>query len=217
MREASPIRVAMPVGRGVSDAHDEQYSPPPVLPSESLQQAVPDERDLEDSTHDMGRAVAETAAGHGLQAGGGIKALVQYDYEKAEDNEIDLKEGEYVTDIEMVDKDWWLGMNTHGEKGLFPSNYVEAVEDDHPVEPASESREYGHEADVPAASADQPAAPSSVQDAVKGPTAAALYDYEAAEDNELSFPENAEITKIVSHPALHTITSYTMSSSGIFY
>ena len=212
VREASPIRVAMPVGRGVSDAHDEQYSPPPALPSESLQQIVPDEKDLEDSTHDMGRAVAETAAGHGLQAGGGIKALVQYDYEKAEDNEIDLKEGEYVTDIEMVDKDWWLGMNTHGEKGLFPSNYVEAVEDDHPVEPASESREYGHEADVPAASANQSAAPSSVQDAVKGPTAAALYDYEAAEDNELSFPENAEITKIVSQLALHTLTLHTMSS-----
>lgn len=212
VREASPIRVAMPVGRGVTDAHDEQYSPPPALPSESLQQAVPDERDLEDSTHDMGRAVADTTAGHGLQTGGGIKALVQYDYEKAEDNEIDLKEGEYVTDIEMVDKDWWLGMNTHGEKGLFPSNYVEAVEDDHPVEPASGTQEYGHEADVPASSADQPVAPSSVQDAVKGPTATALYDYEAAEDNELSFPENAEITKIVSHPASYTATSHTMLS-----
>lgn len=182
-REASPIRVAMPVGRGVTDAHDEQYSPPPAMPSESLHQAVPDEKDL-DSTHDIGRAVAETAVGHGPQAGGGIKALVQYDYEKAEDNEIDLKEGEYVTDIEMVDKDWWLGMNAHGEKGLFPSNYVEVVEDDHLGEPAPETQDYGHETDIPETSADQFAPPPSAQDAaMKGPTATALYDYEAAEDN----------------------------------
>ena len=31
-----------------------------------------------------------------------------------------------------------------------------------------------------------------------GATATALYDYEAGEDNELSFPENATITNVVS-------------------
>ena len=56
--------------------------------------------------------------------------MVQYDYEKAEDNELELKEGEYVTNIEMVDDDWWMGQNVHGETGLFPSNYVELVEGD---------------------------------------------------------------------------------------
>ena len=33
-----------------------------------------------------------------------------------------------------------------------------------------------------------------------GAKATALYDYEAGEDNELSFPENAVITNIVSRP-----------------
>lgn len=196
VREASPIRVAMPVGRGVADAHEEQYSPPSAMPSQSLQQAVPEDRDLEDSAHDMGRAAAETTASHSLQRGG-IRALVQYDYEKAEDNEVDLKEGEYVTDIEMVDQDWWLGVNTYGERGLFPSNYVEIAQDSHQDEPAPGTQTHVLESDIPAPPADHSAPPT--QGAVKEPTATALYDYEAAEDNELSFPEGGEITSIVSY------------------
>ena len=122
---------------------------------------------------------------------------MQYDYEKAEDNEVELKEGEYVTDIEMVDQDWWLGVNTYGERGLFPSNYVEIVEDSHQDEPAPGTQSHGLESDIPAPPADQSAPPT--QGAVKEPTATALYDYEAAEDNELSFPEGGEITSIVSY------------------
>ena len=205
VREASPIRVAMPVGRGVADAHEEQYSPPPAMPTQSLQQAVPEDRDLEDSPHDMGRAAAETTASHSLQ-GGGIKALVQYDYEKAEDNEVDLKEGDYVTDIEMVDQDWWLGVNTHGERGLFPSNYVELVQDSHQHEPAPMTQTHGLESDIPAPPADHFAPPT--HGAAKEPTATALYDYEAAEDNELSFPEGGEITSIVSSLILQDFAAY---------
>jgi imidazolonepropionase-like amidohydrolase len=58
----------------------------------------------------------------------GKRALVLYDYEKA--NEIDLKEGEYVTKIEMVEEGWWTGENVHGEMGFFPRSYVELLEGD---------------------------------------------------------------------------------------
>ena len=34
-------------------------------------------------------------------------------------------------------------------------------------------------------------------EAEEGHTATAMYDYEAAEENELSFPENAKITNVV--------------------
>ena len=132
----SPIRVAMPVARGASpapeieNAREEQVSPPPAMPARSLAQAVPHEEDLEDDAQgdDSARAAGQAAAhdafnsereieevphsigAQGVSSGGGgdggLKAMVQYDYEKAEDNEVELREGEEVTDIEQVDPDW---------------------------------------------------------------------------------------------------------------
>ncbi|KAJ5880536.1 uncharacterized protein N7473_011589 [Penicillium subrubescens] len=200
VRESSPIRVAMPVGRSVADAHEEQHSPPPAMPIRSLQEAVPDEKDLEDDTHhDLGRAAAEATVetGIGEQAAGGIRAIVQFDYEKAEDNEIELREGEEVTEIEMVDKDWWLGVNVRGERGLFPGNYVEIVEDGDEADTAA-----AHHAPEPVAEPEPEPVAAPVQEAATPnggshePTATALYDYEAAEDNELSFPEGAKILNV---------------------
>ncbi|KAL8851402.1 MAG: hypothetical protein Q9221_003673 [Calogaya cf. arnoldii] len=204
----SPIRVAMPVGRGqqpaheVEDAREEQFSPPPAMPTRSLAQQIPQEEDLTDepSGHDPARAAGQAAgmasfkdSGAGAASsgapGGGKRALVQFDYEKAEDNEIDLREGEYVTNIDMVDEDWWMGENARGEVGLFPSNYVEAVEDDDHT--AAATLTY---APAPVPAREPEPEPAAV--AGEGHTATALYDYDAAEDNELSFPENATITGI---------------------
>ncbi len=203
IESGSPIRVAMPVGRGhndqeVEDAREEQFSPPPVMPVRSLAHAIPHEDDLteEDASHDLARGAGAAAAvtsfgGHEAEHAhpgaheSGKRALVQYDYEKAEDNELELKEGEYVSNIEMVDDDWWMGENPRGETGLFPSNYVELVEGN-------------AQASEPAASHSEPqehAAPSA--GSTQGATATAQYDYEAAEGNELSFPENAKITNVV--------------------
>ncbi|KAM0437459.1 hypothetical protein ACHAPT_001821 [Fusarium lateritium] len=127
------------------------------------------------------------------EAQGGYRAVIQYDYEKAEDNEIDLVEGEYVTNIDMVDDDWWMGTNSQGESGLFPSNYVEVVEDSEPIESAAAPPPLPP---APAAEPEpEPPAPAAAP-AAAGPTATALYDYEAAEDNELSFPEDATITNL---------------------
>ena len=205
MDSGSPIRVAMPVGRGndqdVEDAREEQLSPPPAMPARSLAQALPHEDELteEPSGHDPARGAGEAAAAtrFGVEATetahpgaheSGKSAVVQYDYEKGEDNEIELKEGDHVTDIEMVDENWWMGTNAHGESGLFPSNYVELVDDgaggghaEHQPEPEPEL----HHAAAP---------PEPDQ----GATATALYDYEAVEENELTFPENAKIMGVVS-------------------
>lgn len=196
----SPIRVARPVGRGdtheITNAREEQFSPPPAMPIRSLAHATPDEDDLteEPSGHDPARAAGQAAAAAsfgtepvahpqpGIDASG-QRALVQYDYDKNEDNEVELKEGDYVTNIEMVDEDWWMGQNKYGESGLFPSNYVELVEEEvhlhgtvtHEPGPETEKRSDARSG---------------------GSVATALYDYDAAEDNELSFPENARITDV---------------------
>lgn len=167
-REPSPIRVAAPVSRVAEPEPEPQPQsarrnlPPPPPPQEP--------EPVHESEHDHAAA-------------GGHRALVTYDYEKAEGNEIDLVEGQYITNIDMVDEDWWMGTNHVGETGLFPSNYVELVQDEQSG-PAPAS------APAPAA----PAAPSAPGPAARnateapaatdsGSTATALYDYEAAEDN----------------------------------
>jgi hypothetical protein len=180
----------------------EERNPPPALPS-SIGRGVPEEEELteEPAGHDpargAGTAVAEASFGHNAATNAnqgshasGKRALIQYDYEKAEDNELELTEGDYVTNIEMVDEDWWMGTNSKGESGLFPSNYVELVEEE--------------EAPAPAVHIPEPSAPptaprpAAALAAPSGPTATAIYDYEAAEDNELSFDEGATITGLVS-------------------
>lgn len=204
----SPVRIAMPVGRGTEP---QEMSPPeerfehPPMPMQSLEhaasasRAIPPEPNVEVSDPARAAGVAAAAATFGAGAsaavvaaqshGGGKRALVQYDYEKAEDNELELREGEYVTNIEMVDDDWWTGQNSQGEIGLFPSNYVELVEDDAEEQPPPMPMRVEPEAPAP------PTGPPHAGGG-NGPTATALYDYEAAEDNELSFPDGATITDV---------------------
>ncbi|ERF72249.1 hypothetical protein EPUS_02136 [Endocarpon pusillum Z07020] len=212
MRSTSPIRVAMPVARGtvpeIANVHSEQMSPPPAMPIRSMEKNAPEpepEDDEPDTGPDPARAQAQTtaAATFGQEAvenipsassaaggGGGKRALVQYDYEVAEDNEIELKEGEYVINIDMVDEDWWMGENARGQIGLFPSNYVELVEDQDDDAPTHETASATIDP-TPSATAAGPPGGSGT-----GPTATALYDYEAAEDNEISFPEGATIINL---------------------
>lgn len=175
----------------------------PIALEQAIESHVPEEEDLTEEPlgHDpaRGAGAAVAAASFGAAApmttqstSGGKRALISYDYEKAEDNELELVEGQYVTNIEMVDEDWWMGTNSKGESGLFPSNYVELVEDEEVEEasPAQPSRPSAPSAAPAPASAPEPQQAS-------GPTATTQYDYEAAEDNELSFPDGAKITGLV--------------------
>ena len=72
------------------------------------------------------------------------------------------------------------------QTGLVPSNYLTLLSDDDEAPAAA-----------PVA-ARSPTPPPAAPAASKGATATALYDYEAGEDNELSFPENATIHNVVS-------------------
>jgi hypothetical protein len=188
------------------------------MPTRGLSEAVKGHRDLspeprvesEDPARGAGTAVAAATFGAGAIAGaaagaavgaaasggkGGKRAVAAYDYEKAEDNELELREGEFVTDIDMVDEDWWMGTNSRGEQGLFPSNYVELVEDE--TEKDAGAGAPPPLPSHPTAEQEPPAGPPQPV-GNSGPTATALYDYEAAEENELSFPEDATIINVVS-------------------
>ncbi|KAI1339101.1 hypothetical protein F5Y15DRAFT_384805 [Xylariaceae sp. FL0016] len=198
----SPVRVAMPVAREPEPELEPAHEPPRSLPVRPIEQELPKDQDITDEQDAFDPRAAATAVaaeqfGHepvaeAPAASGGKRALIQYDYEKAEDNEIELREGEYVTNIDMVDEDWWMGTNSQGESGLFPSNYVELVDDDDASAPAPAAVP-----PPPAPAAAQPDPDPEPQAAAgSGPTATAEFDYEAAEDNELSFPENAKITNL---------------------
>lgn len=71
----------------------------------------------------------------------------------------------------------------------MPSNYLQEVDDEEPGSAAAAPPPPREETPEPAP------APTASEG---GATATALYDYEAGEDNELSFPEDAVITNIVS-------------------
>ncbi|KAK4180428.1 putative Drebrin-like protein [Triangularia setosa] len=199
-REPSPVRIAVPVARSaVPDLEPpaEALPPRPVpVPEE-----IPHEEDLpvEKDAYDP-RAAAATVAAVASEAprpgsaapqtntAGGLRAVVLFDYEKAEDNELELRENEIITNINKVDPDWWMGTDSQGQSGLFPCNYVEIMEEDvaAAVPPAP----------APAPSHLPASGPEPEPTARAGPTATAQFDYEAAEDNELSFPEGATVTNL---------------------
>ncbi|KAH9826702.1 protein app1-like [Teratosphaeria destructans] len=197
----SPVRIAMPVARGPEpEIEKAEPLPPRAVPAASLEKIIsqhqgpePEEED-EDPARGAGQAAAVSTFGHNADPKsaetGGKQAIAQYDYEKAEDNELELHEGERITNIDMVDEDWWMGQNSRGETGLFPSNYVELVEGGDPTST-------GAAAPLPPPVQEDSAPPAPAPaSAAAGKTATAQYDYEAAEDNELSFPDGATITEI---------------------
>jgi hypothetical protein len=184
----------MPVPRSAAPEIEPPAERLPARPV-PVPEELPREEELpaEEEAHDPRAAAAAVASvaseavahahAHAADSGatGGKKALVQYDYEKAEDNEIELREGEYVTNIEMVDDDWWMGTNARGESGLFPSNYVELVDDNEEAAAAPPPAPIPAPAPAPALVAHEE--PEATPAASGGSTATAQFDYEAAEDN----------------------------------
>ena len=179
--EPEQYEVPTTAARDVAFERPEERDVPPPIPAAAVEQNIPREEDIEEDDEDAARGAAAAYAQQNApeppaQGNGddGKRAIVQFDYEMAEDNEVELNEGEWVTDIDMVDPDWWVGTNSKGARGLFPSNYVELVEDDGQAEepPAAEERP-----------APPPPAPATAGSGSDGTVATALYDYEAAEDN----------------------------------
>ncbi|KAI8636889.1 hypothetical protein BD408DRAFT_425418 [Parasitella parasitica] len=140
----------------------------------------------ERAVHASQTAAAAAVASSGLQQG--ISAVVLFEYDASETNEMSLLEGEVITQIDQVDEGWWFGVSEDGQKqGLFPANYVQIVEQE---EPAT--------AEIPAPPPPPPVPvhPEEPQQQSQGGVAVALYDYAAEEDNEISFAEGDTITSI---------------------
>eukprot|EP00033_Pygsuia_biforma_P002353 GCRY01002602.1.p1 GENE.GCRY01002602.1~~GCRY01002602.1.p1 ORF type:complete len:875 (+),score=340.84 GCRY01002602.1:317-2941(+) len=60
-----------------------------------------------------------------------VKAL--YDYSAADENELSFYQYDRFYVVAMGDDDWWEGVNPDGSHGLFPSNYVDVLEEYEPT------------------------------------------------------------------------------------
>ncbi|KAI7876445.1 hypothetical protein K492DRAFT_210329 [Lichtheimia hyalospora FSU 10163] len=148
-----------------------------------------------DDTADRAVHAATAAAGSAVgHPSNGISAVVLFGYAAGEENEMTLNEGEVVVQIDQVDEGWWYGMSEDGKRqGLFPANYVQVLEEEPQAPPAPPAPP----APTPPAAQSAPApAQTSPPKQDQGATAIALYDYDAGEDNEISFREGHLITYI---------------------
>ncbi|KAL1933357.1 hypothetical protein VTP01DRAFT_7447 [Rhizomucor pusillus] len=61
------------------------------------------------------------------------KAMVIHDYQAENEDELQLMRGEYIIILEKMDNQgWWKGQNESGIVGVFPSNYVQVLEEQRP-------------------------------------------------------------------------------------
>ncbi|XP_012559945.2 drebrin-like protein B isoform X1 [Hydra vulgaris] len=116
----------------------------------------------------QGSTKSETFTSHNVYDVASVrKAIALYDYQAVDETEISFDPNDIITHIEVIDEGWWRGMNPSGHYGLFPSNYVEEIHESLPSpKPLGDIR------------------------------ARALYDYQAADDSEITFDPDDVIINI---------------------
>ncbi|KAI4832956.1 hypothetical protein KUCAC02_015890 [Chaenocephalus aceratus] len=110
---------------------------------------------------------AASPAGPG-GAGYELKVQAKHDFTPEGPGELGLRSGDVVTNVEMVDNDWYRG-TCRGSTGFFPANYVNILSNS--PKPQTERK------------ARQPSA------TVSGPRCVARFDFEGESGQELSFSE----------------------------
>lgn len=109
-------------------------------------------------------------------------ALVRYNYEAKQADEISLVKGTRVLVMEKSSDGWWKGEHC-GSVGWFPSNYVQ--EEVEPATPEGDSLE--------------PMAPSGALPPVVLETVVALYSFTSQNEEELSFTKGEQL-EVVDKP-----------------
>ncbi|CDH56114.1 predicted protein [Lichtheimia corymbifera JMRC:FSU:9682] len=72
----------------------------------------------------------QSPSDHGPTTSTQVKGMVLHEYEPQNDDELKLMRGEYVTIIDKLDdQGWWKGSNESGASGVFPSNFVQILEE----------------------------------------------------------------------------------------
>ncbi|XP_065176501.1 CD2-associated protein-like isoform X2 [Sycon ciliatum] len=107
-----------------------------------------------------------------------------YDYDAGDDDELTFVEGDIIQVSDDKEEGWWTG-TLKGKKGTFPSNFVEKISEE-------EGRSaLGLPTLNPPIIRKKPGSIRSLSPAKE--TATAEYDYEAQDDDEVSFSEGDKV------------------------
>lgn len=60
-----------------------------------------------------------------------VEAVVEFDYEAQQDDELSLTVGDIIVNIRRDDGGWWEG-ELGGRRGFFPDNFVRVSNGTHP-------------------------------------------------------------------------------------
>ena len=55
------------------------------------------------------------------------KVVVIFEYSPLKKDELRLEQGKVISILFKNDDGWWEGIDHHGKRGLFPSNYVQEL------------------------------------------------------------------------------------------
>ncbi|GMM34165.1 Abp1 protein [Saccharomycopsis crataegensis] len=158
-------------------------TPVPLPPREPVvQKEVEEESEAEEEEEEEEEKEEKEAEPEAEQES--ASAIAQFDYKMQEEDEISLDDGELIVEIEFLDEDWWIGTNTKGERGQFPANFVKLVDGDSAAASATATGTNDEEVD------------ENGYPVHTDKKAVALYNYEADEDNELSFKAGDIITDV---------------------
>ncbi|CAI8028076.1 SH3 domain-containing kinase-binding protein 1 [Geodia barretti] len=123
-----------------------------------------------------------------------MEAVVLYDYEKQQGDELNLKVGEVITNVTQVYHGWCEGTKD-GERGVFPDNFVKMRPTTEDV-PSPAEREQQSEKTTPPT---EPASGESTDtgEMPKGQRGRVLYRFEAEGSDEISL-EPGQIVDVLS-------------------
>ncbi|EFP94595.2 uncharacterized protein PGTG_20551 [Puccinia graminis f. sp. tritici CRL 75-36-700-3] len=167
-------------------------NPAPAAVITSREDPVQNVANAEEALHQkMNNLALESDHAAPPTSSNGLRAVVIYDYQQADTDELGLVEGETIVNIEQVDEGWWTGMSEDGTRqGLFPATCVSLITE------GTETNQEEEEAVAPPPAEEVQEAVEAVPAGIKGIFAIAMYDYEAGEDNEITFQEAEEIIDI---------------------
>ncbi|XP_063954944.1 SH3 domain-containing kinase-binding protein 1-like [Lytechinus pictus] len=56
-----------------------------------------------------------------------VEAVVEFDYDAVNGDELTLRKGDIIKDINRMEGGWWEGV-LHTQRGMFPDNFVKIIE-----------------------------------------------------------------------------------------